>query len=182
MNLETLFRDRRTIHWYRPDPLPDGALERALVAANWAPCHKLTFPWRFLRMGPETRALVEQVAVRVKLGDDRTPRKLERLYKRWRGPAEMLAVVQVVSPDPAREREDYAALAMAVQNFQLSMWAEGVGCKWSTGRITRDPELLGAFQLQEGEACRGFLWVGTPDRLPGPPPRPAMDVVLRELP
>ena len=57
---------RRTIHTYNSDVVPAETIERALVAANHAPCHRKTFPWRFTIIGPEARRLVAEVAVGIK--------------------------------------------------------------------------------------------------------------------
>jgi len=54
-DLLDLLRGRRTVHEYRPEPIPDGCLERALATAIAAPNHRMTEPWRFRRVGPYTR-------------------------------------------------------------------------------------------------------------------------------
>ena len=65
MHVHEAIRARRTIHSYRAEPLPEGAVERALEAAVMAPNHRLTFPWRFVRVGGETRSLLAELAVRL---------------------------------------------------------------------------------------------------------------------
>ena len=55
-SFEDLVISRRTIHSYRPEAIEEEVVQRALRAAHHAPNHKLTWPWRFTRVGPETRA------------------------------------------------------------------------------------------------------------------------------
>src|ERR1700751_746607 len=56
-------RNRRTIHEFRSDPIPEETLWRILDAGRWAPNHRLTEPWRFTIMGTRSReALVNALA------------------------------------------------------------------------------------------------------------------------
>ncbi len=71
------------------------------------------------------------------------------------------------SDDELREREDYAACCAAVQNFMLYLWKAGVGSKWTTGAITRDPrfaEILGIDA--DNEFVVGMFWFGYPKVTP----------------
>ena len=68
MNLQQLIADRRTVHDYREEPLPDGALERGLTVALAAPNHRMTEPWRFVRVGPTARARLVDISADLKSG------------------------------------------------------------------------------------------------------------------
>jgi len=46
---------RRTIARFRPELIPPETLRAALAAGIWAPNHRLTEPWRFVILGPETQ-------------------------------------------------------------------------------------------------------------------------------
>lgn len=60
MQLFDAILTRRTIKDFKPEPVPDAVLERALSAGLWAQNHRMTQPWRFVVLGPEThRALAE---------------------------------------------------------------------------------------------------------------------------
>ena len=50
MDLFDAIRLRRSIkpEKMKPDPVPRALLDRMLEAANWAPSHGLTEPWRFV--------------------------------------------------------------------------------------------------------------------------------------
>lgn len=60
MELLDAILTRRTIKEFKTDLVPDAVLERALAAGIWAQNHRLTQPWRFVVLGPETqRTLAE---------------------------------------------------------------------------------------------------------------------------
>src|SRR5579875_4070729 len=63
MELSEAIFSRRTIKDFKPDPVPAEVLDRALTAGLWAQNHRLTEPWRFTILGPEThRRLAEEFA------------------------------------------------------------------------------------------------------------------------
>lgn len=174
---------RRTAHAYRGVPVDQRSMERALHAANHAPCHKLTFPWRFIRMGPRGRAATAQLAVRIK-AEQRplTAEDAKRVHDKMMAPPELVVACQVRNADPFRSREDYAACCCAIQNFFVSLASEGVSGKWSTGGITRDLRMYGLLGLDAGAfEVIGFLWAGVADPA-APIVRPPMEAVVRSIP
>ena len=56
---------RRTTHKFAPEPVDEAVIDRALRAAHRAPNHKLTWPWRFTRVGPEGRARLVELGLRL---------------------------------------------------------------------------------------------------------------------
>ena len=86
------------------------------------------------------------------------------------------------SEDALREREDYAACCAAIHNFTLYLWKAGVGSKWTTGPVTRDPRLFDILGAEhDTEFVVGLLWFGYPKITPQQS-RKAVDDVLTELP
>lgn len=178
-------RARRTVHDYEPGrELPEGALERALEAAHQAPNHRFTYPWRFTLVGPQTRALVAEIAVEVK-GCKRplTDEGCVKVRNKILAPSAMIVLRQVLHDDPATREEDYASLACAAQNLMLSLCAEGVGTKWTTGGVTRAPKTYEALGVDPAaERIVGFVWAGYPRKAPCPPERPAWEDTVTRLP
>ena len=182
--LETVLFQRRTIHEYLDAPLPKETLHRALAAAQMAPCHKLTWPWRFIQVGPQTRARLTELTIEVK-GQKRTmtPELEERIRRRTTRPAVLLAVAQVRSIKPKQAQEDYAAIAMAIQNLSLSLERDGFGSKWSTGAVTTHPNTYAMLQLDPSAfELVGFIWAGKAAAVPEPPKRPALADIFRTIP
>lgn len=180
-DIESLITGRRTIHNFRSEAVPVNVLLAGLQAACWAPNHHLTEPWHFYLPGPETREAICQLNAELAAaskGEKAGQKKLER----WRDMPGWLVITSARSTDPVRDQENYAACCCVVQNLYLYLWEQGVGMKWSTGEVTRDPrffELLGADIGQEQVV--GLFWYGYPDDVPRQSRRPATEN-LTELP
>ena len=187
MDLTETIATRRTIHDYRVEPLPEGALRRAIAAALAGPNHRMTEPWRFVQAGPETRAKLLQISAELKGLDPNTPAgqaALQKLTAKMLWPAELLVLCQVKHADEETAHEDYAAVACATYGLMLALWAEGIGSKWSTGEVTTDDRTYAALGVDATrEAIVGFLWVGyAAHELPKPRRRKSLDEVLRVVP
>ena len=176
-------RSRRTAHTFRSEPVPEDCMVRALDAANHAPCHRLTFPWRFLRVGARTRSALAEVAVAIKAAKHPlTEVEVRKAAGKILDPPELLVACQVRVADPFQAREDYAACSCAIQNLCVSLAGDGVASKWSTGGLTRDPRTWRILGVDPGLLdVVGFVWVGYADA-PGPISRPPLDAVVATLP
>lgn len=187
MDLYEALLTRRTVFRYRDEPVPAASLERALEAARWAPNHKLTEPWRFYVVGTETRRALGEIAASLaeaKCQDrnaDEIARQVERAKNKILQVPTLLVVSQTRSPgDDFRAKEDYAAVSLAIHNLVLAFWADGLGCQWSTGGITRDPSSYEALGISaETEEIAGFIKVGYPEKVPQSKRRPLSEVVFR---
>jgi len=184
-------RSRRTINDFSPQ-LPAGweeALERAVEAATFAPNHKRTEPWRFHLLGPRSiRRVCELNAelVTASKGDAAGAKKLER----WLAIPGWLVVTCVRACDSMEEpaglaREDYAAVCCATQNLCLSLHADGLGTKWTSGPVNFDPRFAGAVGLPDDEYVVGTIWFGAAagekqKAPPAPAKRLAVGDVLRQ--
>ncbi len=51
MEIAQAIKKRRTIHIFSNKSVPRAVIEKSIVAANQAPCHRRTFPWRFTKIG-----------------------------------------------------------------------------------------------------------------------------------
>lgn len=177
VDIATLIRSRRTIHLFKPDRPPHHILMRALDLARWSPNHRLTEPWRFYLIGPETAdaiARLNATLVAEKRGDEAGRKKLDR----WRSIPGWLAVTCHASEDPDRAREDYAACCTAIQNMQLYLWSEGIGMKWTTGPVTRHPQFSRLIGIEKpAEHLVGLMWYGYPAQIPDTQRRPLAEVL-----
>ncbi|MDX1507534.1 MAG: nitroreductase [Woeseiaceae bacterium] len=175
-----VLQGRRTINLYLQTAIPEPLVREAIEAATWAPNHHVTEPWHFYLLGNETidRCLdLCQDIVTQKKGEEAGRFKAQK----WAEKPGWLVVTCRHSDDALRRKEDYAACAAAVQNFMLYLWKAGVGSKWTTGDITRDPrfaEIIG-FDPAE-EYVVGLIWFGYPKVTPSQNRKP-VDDVLTEL-
>ena len=173
MDLQKAIRSRRTIHSFNTRKVPEIFIERAIQAANHAPCHRLTFPWRFTDVDSKKRELLIELALRIKFKERTIDKEIEKkITAKILNPSHLLVASQINGKDPEQKLEDYAASACAIQNLMLSLAGDGVGSKWSTGKITNNKDtynVLGIEFLEE--EIIGFIWVGygeTPPKVKRP--------------
>ena len=183
MQVQETILTRRTAHTWTDTPVPEAVIQAGLEAAHMAPCHHLTFPWRFTLPGPETRDTLFELGVTLKAakgGLEVTPAFKNRLRAKLRNPA-LVVVSQVKDSDPMRFEEDYAACACAIQNLCLSVFAQGFHSKWSSGGLTRHAQTYSCLGINpDTERIIGFVWIGIPTRAPNTPPRPPIEQVVRQ--
>jgi len=176
-----VLRGRRTINLYLQTPVPEKLVRKAIEAATWAPNHHVTEPWRFYLLGKKTiEACVELVRDIVTTRKDAKAGEFKA--KSWAEKPGWLLVTCRISSDEIMQREDFAACAAAVQNFMLYLWKAGIGSKWTTGDITRDPRFLEIVGVDtHAEKIVGLIWYGYPKLTPAQQ-RIDLDDVLTELP
>lgn len=173
---------RRTIHDFLPDRVPPWRdVEVALQAACFAPNHYFTQPWRFYAIGDKTKQAIVDLNADL-VARKRGPEAGEKKRRRWTEIPGWLVITCERSSQPLRAREDYAACCCAIQNLMLDLWARGVGCKWTSGDIIREPafyRLLG-IKAQQQEVV-ALLWYGYPAVIPRTM-RSKLDSKLTRLP
>ena len=189
MELFEAIVQRRTIKDFQPDAVPAALLERALAAGVWAQNHKLTEPWRFTLLGPEThRRLAERFAQgQAAAAGETDATRREQIRREAAGkilskPC-VVAVSQRLEGSPAQRREDYGAIACAIQNIQLAAWAGGLGMQWSSGKIIGRPETYEVLAIDPArEEIVGLLFFGFPASVPAAQARKPLAEVSRRLP
>ncbi len=176
-----VLRGRRTIGQFRAEPPPRETIATAIELATWAPNHRKTEPWRFAWLGPASQqAMISLNAelIAAKKGAEAAAAKT----RQWSTIPGWLAVTSVRSADPLLAEEDYAACCCAVQNLMLALWSVGIGTKWSTGDVTRQPryaEIVGFDPTVERSV--GLIWYGYPETIPTQSRTPFTSL-LRERP
>jgi len=172
-----VLRGRRTIELFLQTPVPAHLLNEAIDAATWAPNHHLTEPWHFYVLGSKTKEQCLDLC-----RDIVTAKKGEKAgaFKRqsWSEKPGWLVVTCERSEDELLQKEDYAACCAAVQNLMLYLWKAGVGSKWTTGDITRDPRFLDIVGIDEaGSFVVALIWYGYPKLTPAQSRKGADEVV-----
>ena len=162
MELHNAIKLRRTIHSFSKAEVSENIVQRAIEMANYAPCHRLTFPWRFTKINTTQRKYLAQLAIELKSErrkvDSRTS---DQIYSKILDPSHLIVASQILSNDPKHKLEDYAACSCAIQNLLLSLVNDGVGSKWSTGNIITHKntyEIVDVDPLLE--EIIGFIWIG----------------------
>jgi nitroreductase len=176
-----VLQGRRTINLYLQTPVPKQLVRDAIDAATWAPNHHVTEPWRFYMLGKDTVAACLDL-VRAIVTENKDAKAAEFKANSWSEKPGWLVVTCRRSEDALMQQEDYAACAAAVQNFMLYLWKAGVGSKWTTGDITRDPRFFDILDTNtDAEFVVGLIWYGYPKLTPSQTRKGIADV-LKELP
>ncbi len=159
--LEAIF-SRRTIHEFETRKVNEEIIVKGIKAANQAPCHKLTFPWRFYSIGLDKRSEILSLALELKSQKNSlTEKSKEVIEKKYLNPSHLLISTQCLADDDFTKKEDYAACSCAIQNLAISLASFGVNIKWSTGPIIRDHKIYEITEIDhKKEEIIGFIWVG----------------------
>lgn len=177
MNIENIIKERRTVHEYKGQKVPDALVEKGLELALWAPNHKLTNPWKFVWMGPSAREKIADLSVQIKKQKDPNLSELaqQKLKQKFLEPSHLIAILQKKSADAFQYKEDYASISCGVQNASLFLWEKGIGSKWTTGAVTTHEKTYKALNINfEKEEIMGFLWIGYAAQVPQAPKRPSL--------
>lgn len=182
MDLQTALLERRTISQFKAEVPSREIINRAIEAARWAPNHRFTEPWHFYRLGPATVAQV--VALNTALVTERKGAEVAAAKQaKWQRVPAWILVTCDRSDDALKDQEDYAATCCAIQNLQLSLWADGVGCKWTTGDVTRTEELAEMCWFEpSAERVVGLLMLGYPAETPPPVRNKTLSQIAVDLP
>jgi len=170
-------RARRSIDLYEPMPVNAAALLDAIEVARWAPNHRLTEPWRFYLVGPTTSAAIIELAAEIDAAK-KGPRAGEARRERLKTIPGFFVLTSRRSDDALLDREDYAASACAAQNLMLYLWQRGIGVKWTTGGVTRDPRFYELLAIDSSkETVVGFFFYGVPKVVPEQKRKPVDEIV-----
>ena len=159
-------KSRRAVYptQYNLEEITKAELNIILEAANWAPTHRRTEPWRFKVFYGESRIeLGEFLARKYKETSENYSafKHMKILEKAERSGCVMAICMQRDPAGSVPEWEEIAATAMAVQNMWLTAHSMKIGTYWSSPAYK---EFLGEHvSLSEGERCLGFFYMGKYD-------------------
>jgi nitroreductase len=177
-NVAEVIRERRTINAFKPERVSKDVVLAAIDLARWAPNHYLTEPWNFYLLSEGAKKkVVELNAELVAAAKDAQAAEAKRA--RWSAIPGWMVVTCDRSTDALRSREDYAACCCAIHSFSLYLWSQGVGVKWTTGDVIRDPrfyEIIWADPKEEEVV--GLVWYGYPAEIPVTVRKPVSEIVV----
>jgi nitroreductase len=164
--VETI-KNRRTIHQFKVDELPPVEIIReAIEQAVWAPNHHLTQPWLFHLIGPQTAESICQLNSAL-VKDKKGEKAAEIKLRRWREVPGWLVLSCRKAADELTRKEDYAACCCVAHNLSLILWEKGLGMKWTTGAVTREPGFFDIIGLDSQQhSIIGLFWYGYPADIP----------------
>lgn len=169
MELEAAIRARRTHKQYGSEPVAETVVRELAELARWAPNHKVTNPWRFRLLGPETRAHVEELA------GEKEAAKLRRAPT-------LVLVTAVPSEDPVLAEEDLFATACAAYAMLLGATDRGLASYWRTPECFREASVRAAVGLAENERMIALVHLGPRASEPPAKERAPLEDVFQALP
>jgi nitroreductase len=169
-------KDRRSIRYYKQDPLPKELIEKVIEAGNWAPSAGNLQPWRFVVIEDKNlRERLREIAVPkwetvMKTLKEDEPERYEIYSKHVdrRDPIYYSAPVILFIIGPSMIN-----CALACENIMVAAHSLKLGsCYVGWGAlILDDPEVIEILELERGENILGPIVVGYPAKHPEPPPR-----------
>lgn len=166
MEVQALIAQRRSVYprQFTGEIIPKEALLTAFEAANWAPTHKRTQPWRFIvYSGASMNALIDQWVFMAKRNTEAkgeawtevNASKFDLMRK-----SSHILVLACHYTGQVPEVEETCATAAAIQNFWLTLQDQGFYGYWSTGNGIFGEEMHQFFQLAENEKALGYFLAG----------------------
>ena len=169
MDVENTIRARRTHKQYGSEPVSEAVARELVDLARWASNHKLTNPWRFRLLGPETRARIDELVSEAEV------------IKLRRAPT-LLLVTAVKSSDPVLAEEDVLAAAAATYAILLAATNRGLASYWRTPSCFREDSVRSLLGLAEDEVMVALVHLGAPVTDPPPKERAPVEDVFTALP
>ena len=146
---------------YNNKAIEKETLLHVLEAANWAPTHRRTEPWRFKIIQGEALAKLGQFMAAKYEETEEKPKNI-KIKKMKEKPLQSAAVILIcMQRDPAEsvpEWEEIAATSMAVQNMWLACTELGIGSYWSSPATIKYMDEF--VELGDGERCLGLFYMG----------------------
>ncbi|MGB0885994.1 MAG: nitroreductase family protein [Chitinophagales bacterium] len=178
MNLKETILSRRTIKpmHFNGENVSKEIIEEMLTAANWAPTHRNTEPWRFViysgesktKFAKETAEMFRQVKTdEGKMEKTAIDKKFEKIQLNANLSSHIIALIMKRDEEKrVPEIEEICAVSCAVQNMMLTATANNVAHIWSSGGLTFHPEMKKYLNITEEDKILGFLYVGKSDLKP----------------
>lgn len=140
-------------------------VQEILEAANWAPTHGITEPWRFIVYGPKKVKDFGQLHADLYKKHTPADQFLEKKYETILHKSDKASHVIVTYLKRTDRKniplqEEIASVACAVQNMLLVATSHNVASYWGTGGMCYHPSIKEAFGLEEEDVMIGFIFLG----------------------
>ena len=146
------------------EPAPNAVqLEMAFQAALTAPDHHRLKPTRFVVITAEQRTAFGELLFQALTDMGETDAvQLERVKQHpFRAPLLVLALTQFQDYPKVPRFEQTLSTGAAVQNFLLSLQAQGFASMWRSGAVVESNLLKQALNLNADDFISGIIYVGT---------------------
>lgn len=163
-----------------PGPNPEEVAEILRLGAR-TPDHGKLFPWRFVVMGPVTRAdLAERLsalALRQGLGG-----KAQAVLAKLTAAPVSILVISTAAPGPKPVWEQELSSGAVCMNIEHAADALGYAACWITDWYSYDAEALEILGVKPTEKVAGFIHIGATAEPPLERVRPDLSALTITLP
>lgn len=154
-------------------PGPSRAqIARILELGARTPDHGKLFPWRFVVLGPESRAALATALTPLAQAQPQPDKACAVLGKLTAAPVTILVVSSPVPSQKVPVWEQQLSSGAVCMNVEHAAGALGFSTSWITDWYSYDPDALSLLGLIEGEQVAGFIHIGTLTEPPLERPRP----------
>lgn len=154
-----------------PGPTPDE-IEDILALGARSPDHGKLFPWRFVVMGPQSRADLARALAPLAARQPDPGKAAKTLTKLTAPPLTILVLSVPVPGHKVPEWEQQLSAGAVCMNLEHAANALGYAAGWITDWYSYDPDALALFDVRPGERVAGFIHIGTLAEPPLERPRP----------
>ncbi len=152
----------------------EAEIEQILHLGARTPDHGKLFPWRFVVLGPQSRADLSEALAALAETQGRVDKDLAVLAKLANPPLTVMVVSTPIQGHKVPVWEQQLSAGAVCMNIEHAADALGYSASWITDWYAYDPAAVALFGVQDGETIAGFIHVGTLTEPPLERPRPVM--------
>jgi nitroreductase len=157
-------------------------IERILLLGARTPDHGKLFPWRFVVMGPQSRAELAEKLLPLADGQPGPDKARKVLSKLTAPPLTILVICSPVDSQKVPVWEQHLSAGAVCMNLEHAANALGYSASWITDWYSYDAAAMALYGVQPGEQVAGFIHIGTLTEAPLERPRPDLAERTQYLP
>lgn len=152
----------------------EAEIDQILHLGARTPDHGKLFPWRFVVLGPQSRADLSEALAALAETQGRVDKDLAVLAKLANPPLTIMVVSAPIQDHKVPVWEQQLSAGAVCMNLEHAADALGYSASWITDWYAYDPAAVALFGVQDGETIAGFIHLGTLTEPPLERPRPVM--------
>jgi nitroreductase len=152
----------------------EAEIEQILHLGARTPDHGKLFPWRFVVLGPQSRAELSEALAALAETQGRIDKDLAVLAKLANPPLTIMVVSTPIQGHKVPVWEQQLSAGAVCINLEHAADALGYSASWITDWYSYDPAAVALFGVKDGETIAGFIHIGSLTEAPLERPRPNM--------
>lgn len=149
-------------------------IDEILTLGARTPDHGKLFPWRFVVLGPRSRADIAERLTPMAARQTAPDKARSVLAKLTAPPLSILVISTPIADHKVPVWEQELSAGAVCMNLEHAAGALGFASSWITDWYSYDPEAVALFGVDPDERIAGFIHVGSLTEAPLERPRPDM--------